>query len=284
MGCTAAVECYILMLGEYSVELTNSHKLVVKLGQQSCTCRVWQTRGTPCCHALAVIAKANLWVYSYVHPIYKTATQQIIYNQLVHPMETHNIGIVDVKTGEDELDDDYDRCILTPTNGRQPEFSMFPAVRQPEMFTREEANVHRGKVWSATGKPGPILTVVHHSLQVVHCWETRTLQMSNCDVMHILPSQLSSHPHPYFCVNVEVQGAGRFTPICMLMIKYRFALVGGVRYSSMFTQDKANVHHGKPWCASGTPMGNGQIETVPLRLSDHTAFTAVSTPPTPICA
>jgi len=74
MGCIAAVECYSLMLGEYSVELTNSRKLMVKLGQQTCTCRTWQTRGIPCCHALAVIAKANLWVYDYVHPIYKTAT------------------------------------------------------------------------------------------------------------------------------------------------------------------------------------------------------------------
>ncbi|KAJ8442637.1 hypothetical protein Cgig2_003681 [Carnegiea gigantea] len=67
-------------------------------------------------------AKANLWVHDYVHPIYKTAAQQIIYNQLVHPMETHDIGTVDAKTGRvvggDELDDDYDRCILPPTNGR----------------------------------------------------------------------------------------------------------------------------------------------------------------------
>ena len=124
MGCIATVECYSLILGEYSVELTNSRKLVVKLGQQSCTCRVWQTRGIPCCHALAVIAMANLWVYDYAHPIYKTVTQQIIYNQLVHPMGTHDIGTVDAKTGQvvggDQLNDDYDHCILPPTNGRQP--------------------------------------------------------------------------------------------------------------------------------------------------------------------
>jgi len=40
MGYIATMECYSLMLGEYSVELTNNRKLVVKLGQQSCTCRV----------------------------------------------------------------------------------------------------------------------------------------------------------------------------------------------------------------------------------------------------
>jgi len=73
---------------------------------------------------LAVITKANLWVYDYVHPIYKTVTQQIIYNQLVYPMETHDMGTVKGKServvGGDDLDDDYNRCILPPNNGRQP--------------------------------------------------------------------------------------------------------------------------------------------------------------------
>jgi len=44
--------------------------------------------------------------------------------ELVHPMKTHDMGTVDSKTGQvvggDDLDDDYDRCILPPTNGRQP--------------------------------------------------------------------------------------------------------------------------------------------------------------------
>jgi len=39
MGCVAVVECYSMLLGEYSVVLTNSRKLVVKLGSQMCTCR-----------------------------------------------------------------------------------------------------------------------------------------------------------------------------------------------------------------------------------------------------
>jgi len=32
IGCVAAVECYSMLLGEYSVVLTNSRKLLVKLG------------------------------------------------------------------------------------------------------------------------------------------------------------------------------------------------------------------------------------------------------------
>jgi len=42
--------------------------------------------------------------------------------ELVHPMETHNMGTVDSMTrqmiGGDDLDDDYDHYILSPTNGR----------------------------------------------------------------------------------------------------------------------------------------------------------------------
>ncbi|KAJ8429410.1 LOW QUALITY PROTEIN: hypothetical protein Cgig2_025597 [Carnegiea gigantea] len=70
MGYIAAMECYSLMLGEYSVELTNGRKLV-----------------------------------------------------LVHLIETHDIKTVDGKTGwavgGDDLDDNYNRYILPPTNGRQ---------------------------------------------------------------------------------------------------------------------------------------------------------------------
>jgi len=123
MGCVAAIECYSMLLGEYSVVLTNSRKLVVKLGCQTCTYRKWQMTGLPCCHALVVIAKANLWVYDFVHPMYKVDTQRRIHNQVIHPMETHDMTIVDGRTGRvvggDELDDDYSHYILPPCNREQ---------------------------------------------------------------------------------------------------------------------------------------------------------------------
>ena len=112
-----------MLLGEYSVVLTNSRKLVMKLGSQMCTCWKWQMTGLPCCYTLAVIAKANLWVYDFVHPMYKADTQRRIYNHVVHPIETHDIAIADDRTGRvvggDELDDNYSHCILPPCNGRQ---------------------------------------------------------------------------------------------------------------------------------------------------------------------
>jgi len=99
MGCVAVVECYSMLLGEYSAVLTNSRKLVVKLGCRMCTCRKWQMTRVPCCHALAVIVKANLWMYDFVHSMYKADRQRRIYNQVVHPMETHDMATVDHRTG-----------------------------------------------------------------------------------------------------------------------------------------------------------------------------------------
>ncbi|KAJ8427774.1 LOW QUALITY PROTEIN: hypothetical protein Cgig2_002924 [Carnegiea gigantea] len=52
MGCITQFD-----LGEYSVKLSRSGKLVVKLGQQTYTSRQWKMQGLPCCHALSVIRK-----------------------------------------------------------------------------------------------------------------------------------------------------------------------------------------------------------------------------------
>ncbi|KAJ8420745.1 hypothetical protein Cgig2_019813 [Carnegiea gigantea] len=74
--------------------------------------------------SVASDAKTHLWAHDYVNLIYMGVTQQLIYNQLVHPMETHNMGKVDRKTGRvvggEEFDDEYDRCRLPSNNGRQP--------------------------------------------------------------------------------------------------------------------------------------------------------------------
>ena len=60
-----------------------------------------------------------------MYQIYKIVTQQVIYSQLVHSIETHDIGIVHWKMGQvvggDEFDDKYDHCILPLNNGGQPD-------------------------------------------------------------------------------------------------------------------------------------------------------------------
>jgi len=81
-------------------------------------------RELPCEHAMVVIEKEKLWVFDYVNPGYKAATQRTIYLNVVHPMETHDNGTVDdnmgAVVGVEELDDDFNRRILLPKNQRQP--------------------------------------------------------------------------------------------------------------------------------------------------------------------
>jgi len=47
-----------------------------------------------------------------------------------------------------------------------------------------------------------MFTVVQHGLQLVHPWVTMPLQSSHLDILIILASQLSPHPHPYLACNV----------------------------------------------------------------------------------
>jgi len=123
MGCVAVVECYSMLLGEYSVVLANSQKLVVKLGNHTCTCRKWKMTGLPYHHALAIVAKANLWVYNFVCRMYKVDTKRHIYNLVVHPMETQDMATVDDRTIRvvegNELDDNNNHYISPSCNERQ---------------------------------------------------------------------------------------------------------------------------------------------------------------------
>ena len=73
-------------------------------------------------HAMAVIEWEKLLVYNFVYPCYKAATQKVIYFNAIHPMKTHNSGVVDDNTGlvvgGDELDEDFNRQMLLPKNSQ----------------------------------------------------------------------------------------------------------------------------------------------------------------------
>jgi len=52
----------------------------------------------------------------------------------------------------------------------------------------------------------------------------------------------------------------------------------------MLTQQETDVDRGKPWPASGTPLGKRQIAAMELWHFAHTTFSAVSTlPPLFVC-
>ncbi|KAJ8422072.1 hypothetical protein Cgig2_000322 [Carnegiea gigantea] len=66
---------------------------------------------------IATIEYYSLMLREYNVELNISATQQLIYNQLVHPMKTHDMGKVNDETGRmvggEELDDEY----LAPNNG-----------------------------------------------------------------------------------------------------------------------------------------------------------------------
>ena len=117
------VQAYNRSTGEFSVQLSNSHRLVVTLSKGECSCRWWQIKGFPCRHGMTVIRKEKKWVYDYVNVCYKSGTQRLCYMNTVHPMETHDMGSVDDRTGRvtggDGLDDNFNRRILPPINPRK---------------------------------------------------------------------------------------------------------------------------------------------------------------------
>ncbi|KAJ8443292.1 hypothetical protein Cgig2_015770 [Carnegiea gigantea] len=126
------------------------------------------------------------------------------------------------------------------------EFSVLFVVRQPEMFTQEEAHVHRGKAWSATNKP--VTCYVNPARSQCRPWYTMVykrytagkLAHYRCRTMILYAHCLLSYHHTptpvcVFMLKFKFIGAGRFSPIYVLIIMYHFALVAGVRYSAMFT-------------------------------------------------
>ena len=122
MGSVVEVQRFNRGIVEYSVRLTNDRCLVVRLRDGTCSCKWWQLCGLPCVHAMAVIEREKLYVHDYVNPCYKAPTQRTIYMNAIHPMETHDTGVVDGDTGlvvgGDDLDEDFNRRILPPKNPR----------------------------------------------------------------------------------------------------------------------------------------------------------------------
>ncbi|KAJ8422402.1 hypothetical protein Cgig2_029226 [Carnegiea gigantea] len=137
MGSVVKVQRFNCGIGEYRVRLTNNRCLVVRLRDGTCTCKWWQLCGLPCMHVMAVIEREKLYVYDYVNPCYKAPTQRTIYMNAIHPMETHDTGVVDgdigLVVGGDDLDEDFNRRILPPKN---PQGAGRPKKRRVESQTQ----------------------------------------------------------------------------------------------------------------------------------------------------
>jgi len=68
------VQLYNRVSGEYSVQLSNSRRLVVNLVNSTCSCQWWQINGFLWRYAMMVIIREKKWVYDYVSICYKGPT------------------------------------------------------------------------------------------------------------------------------------------------------------------------------------------------------------------
>ncbi|KAJ8432834.1 LOW QUALITY PROTEIN: hypothetical protein Cgig2_008548 [Carnegiea gigantea] len=241
MGCIAAVECYSLMLEEYNVELTNSRKLVV---------------------------------YDYVHLIYKTATQQIIYNQLAHPMEMHDMGTFDAKTGRvvgrDELDDDYDHCP--------------PPMGDSLVGHRQSAGSHKRRAQGLRGAPNA-RTYRNPRAEFDANYEGDIVEVEDLLDGSCIPGLLNHIRCPQLtdsfalCSYWVVSYEHTPTPVCVLMSEYSVAcspVSGNLKClpgrRQMFTVINHGLQPGKPmvckWCTHE-------------KLTD--CLLSCQQPPTPVC-
>ncbi|KAJ8419655.1 LOW QUALITY PROTEIN: hypothetical protein Cgig2_016952 [Carnegiea gigantea] len=120
-----------------------------------------------------------------------------------------------------------------------------------------------------------MFTVANHGPQPVNPWGTDRLQPWHFGILLMLASRLSPYPHPCLYFNVQVywcmcMGVGMFTPICVLLMKYRFVccvLSGNLAClpsrRRIFTMLKYSLQ---------------LTVAVELWHSTHTGFSAVTTP------
>ena len=90
-------------------------------------------------------------MYDYVYPCYKAATKKIIYLNVVHPMETHDSGVVNDNTGlvvgSDELDEYFNRRILPPKNPQ-------PSARPQKRMIESQIQGLKARRYSKCGESG----------------------------------------------------------------------------------------------------------------------------------
>ncbi|KAJ8430488.1 hypothetical protein Cgig2_004681 [Carnegiea gigantea] len=199
-----------------------------------------------------------------------TVTRQIIYNQLVHPMETHDMGIVEGKSGMvvsgDDLDDDYNRCILPPNNGRHP--GRTPSKRRDyEGDVVEVEDLLDDSYLSTSDKEvHPCnLEMVETSFEtVVYAWFCAPNGLSAvtssptpiCIFACSVPACLPNRRQMFAAENHALKPDDTATPCLYFNVQVNYCMFNGGRRPSMLTDAKTNVYHGKPCFTTSKPMDN----------------------------
>ena len=110
----------------YEVQSSETlHKYIVKLDEQSCSCRIWQLSGIPCGHTLAIILSHREDLQTYVKPFYTLEAYRNTYaHAIIHPRNANfnqplQFNPMEIDSDSENSDDDCDNIIMPP-NTRCP--------------------------------------------------------------------------------------------------------------------------------------------------------------------
>lgn len=119
-------------------------QLTVDLNKRTCSCGEWQVTGIPCAHVCYVLDQLKYSLYDYTDSFYKKEAQELIYQNSINPVETHELPSLEPTTGMLIIKDgdDYEGsnlCILPPIVKKTPGR---PKTRRIESQFQDMSSVH----------------------------------------------------------------------------------------------------------------------------------------------
>jgi MULE transposase domain/SWIM zinc finger/MuDR family transposase len=95
---------------------------LVDLGTQSCSCRVWQSRGYPCSHAVAIILSLKENPQLHAQSFYTLEFYRKVYqNAIIHPLTLdYNQPLLYNESNEQSEEEDDENVVLPPSTKRPP--------------------------------------------------------------------------------------------------------------------------------------------------------------------
>ena len=92
------------------------------LDTRSCSCRLWQSCGYPCSHALAIILSLKEDPQVYAEKFYTLESYRKVYqNAIIHPLTHNYCQLLSYQEIADQTDDhDNEESIVLPPSTKRP--------------------------------------------------------------------------------------------------------------------------------------------------------------------
>jgi zinc finger SWIM domain-containing protein 3 len=80
----------VLIISDNTFEVRGETIEFVDTEQYTCSCKLWQITGLPCCHAIAVFSCTSRDMYNYCARYFMTETYRVTYSESIHPIPDQN--------------------------------------------------------------------------------------------------------------------------------------------------------------------------------------------------